>query len=231
MVLLRVILTKLMFCSLALITMHANAGNVYILGDLTPIFDLTGRVLNHRIHSGNVQLFKNLRIETQDGASSVFILDRSSNFLVAGELYHFYTSINDIVRIEATLDGIALEGVGLLVIISPDDVINEHETAAIKRHLKNSGDLLLIGDLAAPDHTNENINELLVELGSSMRIDLTKGTTEPTSFWFADNSILVDVHSIKLGAARVVNGGKPLAFVLHDDKNESILSYEVLYQN
>lgn len=232
MVFLREILSKLMFCAIALVINHANAGNVYVLGDLTPIFDLTGRVLNHRVHSGNVQLFKNLRHESRDGASSVFILNRSVSHLVVGELDYFFTGVNDIVRIEEKLDGpVALEGVGLLVIITPSNTINESEVAAIKRHIKNSGDLLLIGDLAVEDQVNEYLNELLVELGSSVRIDLTKGTLEPFSFWFSDNSLVADVDSIKLGASRVVNGGNPLAFVLLNDKKESILSYEVLYQN
>ena len=214
------------FIVVALLPVHANAGNIYVLGDITTIFDTNGRVNNHIVHPGNIQLFKNLRSESRDGASSILMLS-SGHDLAEEELDYFYTGINDIVRIESRLTELTLSGVGLVVIMGPTRAIDRDEISAIAAHLNSSGDLLLMGDLAINEGVNMNINEVLLGLGSSMSIDLSEGTVQPFASKLSENPLVEGIESIKLSAARIVNGGTPLAFILRQDKHESILSYEV----
>lgn len=220
-----------MLLSLTLLsTVSANAGSVYVFGDLTPIFDLSGQFLSTGIQPGTRQLFKNLRKSSKDrGWSSILILDRSTNDHAVAYLDQFYSSNNDLVQVEKTLTEQILNDVGLLVIITPLQQMMDGEIAAIKAHLENNRDMLLIGEAArsTPVSANQNINHLLEKLGSSMRVDLEKKASSDLVTNFAASSLTKDIDSIKLGVCHVISGGKPLAF---DGNHEPVLAYENLYE-
>jgi hypothetical protein len=217
------------------------SAKVFLLGDFTPIFDLTSQQPNHTVYDpqpGNQQLF--LRFAQGDKASRVIMrfgtrFGTVFNESARSELRHFY-DLNGVVTDEIeSVSSDELTYADLLIVGNPDWVWTEEEVAVLSEFIGHGGNLLIVVEpLVCADACRDSTTAVLKGLGSSLRIG--PGPISPHGQWalLAAQPFMEGIGPVTYGLTGSVEGGTPLMYegtglsmLSVDDPQRSIAQIEV----
>lgn len=148
-----------------LFALQANAGTIIVSGDSNISDNLAGK-------PGNAQFFANVL----GVGTSVFVLDTTPSLCCLGPLDDtintFYNTLPGVTstKTASPITAANLAGVNLVVALSPNLGFTASETAALSGYLASGGTLFLMGDNDSFPAENANVNNLLIGLGSGLRI-------------------------------------------------------------
>lgn len=213
------ILVALAFSSTVLLSSTLFAGSFVLSGDKTPAFSL-GTWSPGPAIAGNQQFFTNVL----GAGADVAIFPTTLNNFDEGILSRFYNDLPGVSSslIIGSIEAKNLAGVDLLLLPSPDRSFSTSEIAAIGAFLGDDGVVFAMGDSATSTNSREGnprINDLLVALGSSMRINtdnLDPGAQFAVGDEILDHPLTTSVSSFRYGATASITGGTPLFLAAND---------------
>ncbi len=208
----------------------ADAGLIFLSGDVN-----IGNPLNDTYTSpnqGNSNWFKNIL----GSGTTVLIQNQytgpSTSINLAEEaIGNYYNSLTDVTC--STFDGIItpseLVDVDLFISMIPQDHYSNDEVAALSGFLSADGSLLLMGENFINFYeSNFYINTLLVNLGSSLKLDtdsLTGNFQQTTNI--ENNPFNLGVDTITYAYTNTVIGGTPLLRTIDSEGAKTFVAYEV----
>ena len=192
----------------------AHAGLIIVSGD-TNIVDPLAGTQGAVIDPGNQQFFTNV---LQDG-STVAVLETTgaptwNPHLIVNTFYNNLPGVTSAV-ISGFISDADLAGVDLFVSPLPTDSFTVDEVASLDNLLSGGGTVFFLGDHAGSVTTNEIINDLLLDLGSS--ISILSDTTFDSGVWttatgiqIAANPLTAGVPTFTYNTPSQLNGGTNL---------------------
>lgn len=194
------------------------AGTVFLSGDTNVVNPLVGS-FGVAVDPGNQQFFTNIL----QGGTNVVVQSSFDVGSVADAEFDFNSFYNSLSGVTSTIiDGSitpsVLSGADLLISFLPDDSFTAAEIGSLGDFLNNDGSIFFLGENGAFSQENARINEVLAELGSSLRITndiFVSGFDTATGSQIASNPFTVGVSTFTYAApseVATVSGGTSLFF-------------------
>lgn len=201
----RVSTSSLWLGVVCLFALQANAGTIIVSGDSNISDNLAGK-------PGNARFFANVL----GAGTSVFVLDTTPSLCCLGPfddtINTFYNTLPGVVSTKSAspITAAGLAGVNLVVALAPNLAFTAPEAAALSGYLSGGGTLFLMGDNDGFPGENANVNNLLISLGSGLRIVEDMLDAGFNNAIVLPNPLTAGVGTLEYAATSRVTGGTAL---------------------
>lgn len=210
------------------------SADVFVLGDVTPVFSLTEQFPHQGSWpgpsytvKGNQDLFFRLAGEAPQPCVMIRVgegFEYPGQYAV-GELHNFYIYKNIRVDDISNLDSDTLVSADLLILINPDWQWEQRELLGVTELVARGGHLLLMVEpKLCSARCRESSDTLLQTLGTTLRIGDESGRGAPWGL-LADHPFMRGIRPVTYGAAFTVQGGTAL---MYDGDALSVFSVDKL---
>lgn len=218
---------KLILCVWVSIFTATHSGlarsDVYLLGDVTPVFSVSELDPVIVVKEGNQELFvKLLGPCYQPQACQVFLYPSANDARALSELEEFYTLKSIPVQTSDAVTEVELSKTSLIVVM-PHAELSEDEIHVLRRLVRAGKHLLVLSEpVGCEDECIDRLNELLGAVGSDMRLNKDKlyGNWARVS----EHGKLNGIPTVSYGATSSITGGIPL--LLDASGENTILAFE-----
>ena len=201
----RVSTSSLWLGVVCLFALQADAGTIIVSGDSNISDDLAGK-------PGNARFFANIL----GTGTSVFVLDTTPSLCCLGPfddtINTFYNTLPGVVSTKSAspITAAGLAGVNLVVAVAPNLAFTPSEAVALSGYLSGGGTLFLMGDNESFPGENTNVNNLLISLGSGLRVVDDLLDAGFNNAIVLPNPLTAGVGTLEYAATSRVTGGTAL---------------------
>ncbi len=209
---------------------NAVSADIFVLGDVTPVFSLTDQYPHHGpgppyTVEGNQDLFLRLAGDVPQPRVLIRAGETFTWDYAISELHNFYDSRGIRVDDTSTLASDALADTDLLILISPDWPWEVRELAPVTQLVARGGHVLLMVEPGlCKTACRESNSMFLGALGTTLRIG-DKSTHGAPWGLLADHPFMQGIRPVTYGAALTIRGGTQL---MYDGDGLSVFSVDEL---
>ncbi|MBL8240174.1 MAG: hypothetical protein JNM66_22325 [Bryobacterales bacterium] len=183
----------------------AQAGTIIVSGDSNIVNDLDKK-------PGNARFFSNIL----GSGTSVAVLDTTPGACCIGTfddiINAHYNSLPGVTstKITGPVSAAGLAGVNVFIALAPNLAFTGAETIALNNFLIGGGTIFALGDNTTFFPENTNVNNLLIALGSGLRIDPTNIDGDFTFANILADPLTTGINVFEFASASRVTGGTTL---------------------